>query len=61
VISVPAAIFLKQPFFVPETLLVQAMDISGVISALAGAALVQVLTLSLLFLRACLLRLKIFL
>lgn len=41
----PAAILLKQPFFVPETLLVQAMDISGVISALAGAALVQVLTL----------------
>lgn len=57
----PAAILLKEPLFVPETLLVQAMDISGVISALAGAALVQVLTSSLLFLRACLFRLEIFL
>lgn len=38
--------FFKQPLFVPGTLLVQAMDISGVISALAGAALVQVITLS---------------
>lgn len=57
----PAAILLKQPLFVPETLLVQAMDIRGVISALAGAALVQVLTLFLLFLRACLFRLEIFL
>lgn len=38
--------FLKQQFFVPEILLIQAMDICGVILALACAALVQVLTLS---------------
>lgn len=38
--------FLKRlPLFVPGTLLVQAMDIGGVISALAGAALVQVIML----------------
>ena len=51
---------LKQPFFVPESLIVQGMDISGVITALAGAALVQVLALSPSFLGGCLHRLEFF-